>query len=274
MKRVLFVLFSSLMLFSCQKAVPEVSDRPFKITTHYTATTSAWLDVLPETNDFYWYIDAIPVSEFNAKGSVEACIADTDKEIKELFEEYLKGGLVGGSFPESMLYRGSFLTAFIPLENKTKYIAYAYAYEEDGTPTNKYQTVQFQTNEYIASDMTFSISLKGSELTFIPSNDDPYFWSYELKSKLDEEWDEEYQYNHHVLAAYNNIYYGFLDFLEMHGPHTEDASGYVKLKEGDKFIVFVSGYNHDINTCIYKYECTYAGEGQEGTVVYLNKYEL
>jgi len=265
MKKLLIILFSLAVLFSCKKVNQDISNNPFKITSHYVATSSVDLDVVPENNDFYWYYDVISVSDFNSKGTIEACIKETDKKLKESYETYREAGLIDGPFCETMLYRGSYIVSGINLKSKENYIAYSYAYEEDGTATNKYQTLKFQTYEFIPSDIKFSLSLTGSNLTFTPTNNDTYYCTYELKSIIDEDWGD-YPFAFLYIDIFRTVQYGFFDFLEVSGTYTEDILEYLPLKEGDKFIVFVCGYNHDITSAAYEYECTYAGEGKEGSV--------
>lgn len=266
MKRILTILFASAVLFSCQKVAPEISDHPFKITAQYIATSSVNLDILPENNDFYWYFDVVSVSDFNAKGTIEACIAETDKVLKKQYQEAVEEGYADKPFCETMLYRGSYLVTGAPLKEKENYVAYAFMYNDDGSLSNKYQTFKFSTYEFIPSDIKFELSLKGSELTISPSNNDCYFWLYNYKKFFDEEWGG-HPLTYYYYGVAQIIQYEFFDFLEISGQYTEDISDYYTVKDGDTFTLFISGYNHDINSTIYTYELTYAGEGKEGSVV-------
>jgi len=268
MRKALVILAAGLFLAGCTKEYT-ISDFPFNIDLPTIEFNQAYVDIIPETNDFYYHVGCLTVSEFNAYGSVENAIKAIDAALKKEYEEYKERYDLRSSFTEAMLMKGAWNRVFPGLQPKNNYILIAYAYDDNENPLSKTGTKNFTTAENVSSDISFSVSLDGDALKITPSNNDQYIFEMETKEWIDEYYagsPELFFYYYYMFYAE----YGFMDTICMRGELYGDLLEKLSVKPGEKFYIVAAGYNKGINSKEYAFEVTYNGPGQPGKVVPVN----
>lgn len=265
MKKYILILAALLALTGCAKKSYKISDDPFDITVSQITSSSVKMSVIPETNDFLYTFDAVAASEVEKYKTDEEFIRAWDAErhqniveINQLMPEKKY------TFEDMYLYNGAYDDSNLLLDSETDYYVVAVVYNNDGTPTNILKKVPFRTIKYVESDITFTLTAKGTDLTITPSNDDPYFWEFDTKATYD-----EYTLPplYHFLLIYFYDEYGFMEDMVCTGEDSDDLVNWFEdMKPGDQFYVSASGYNKEINSLIQMWLVTYNGEGADVTI--------
>lgn len=262
--RKLFILFAALLpLLSCKK-VPSLSDQPFTIEMKTVQSKAVWADIVPEYNDFYYTTGTVSVKEYEEKYKTDAALVTArDKEDKYFWETNFKGKI---SFKDSYLYQGAYFVKSTDLVPETDYYVYAFPYDNDDNPVYKLVKQRFTTKAYKQSDIDFTLSLSGSELSVLPSNnDDTYYFDYDTVESVEDDFAGSPSIFYHYLI-YKYEEYGFMAGLSCRGPKTEKLSDCFEMKPGMTFYWVGSGYENGINSDYRIFKLTYAGEGLPGTV--------
>jgi len=260
------LIIAALFFSSCQQkfVIPE---EPFTVEITKVLSDAVWVDIIPVNNDFHYYVGVVTVKEFNMKyGTDDKLIAAADAELRETWEKIKSVVPSGYDFYNTLLYQGSYVTKMPLLEDDTEYYCFMFPYGDDSNPEDKLMKVYFRTKAKIPTDISFSASLSGSVLTVTPTNDDTYYWDYELKSAVEKDYfgSPEFFYQY-IISSYEE--YGFIDNLLSKGQSTSDMSDYYELNSGDVFYLVCSGYNNGINSSRSYYEVTFSGPGLPGKVI-------
>lgn len=250
------------VLTSCSKVI-FLSKEPFTIEIPNVQSKTAWVDIVPETNDFSYYLGVIPVKEFEYKYSSNAnlCVG-VDAELKASWEKYFKEDM---PFSDFALCNGSYLAPFYELEPETEYYAFAFPYDDKDRPVDKVVKVKFFTKVYKESDINFSVTLDGSQITVTPTNNDPYYWEWDDRETIENDYFTPKVFYYCCLEMYEQ--FGFMDTVLSQGQDGEDmAPYYEKMNPGDQFYLVAAGYSDGTNSDLHVYSLTYVGEGLPGKV--------
>lgn len=256
MKKLVFIILISACTLAagCKKQqflIPENAFTTFEVED--IQSDAAWADIIPANNDFYYYFDYMPKSEWS-RFAPEEWVEKTDREARELYERIKTKDL--GSFQDVCLYKDAYFSPITGLEPDTEYCAFAYPYDWDIMPVKQVTTFMFKTPKAVVSDIKFTVVLTGSILTMIPSNEDKYFWIYDSKENMEKEAGGDAESYYRLLVRKFWEYNLFPDALSV-GPEIEDITKYFNLKDGDQFYVMASGYDQGITSDIFVELVTY-----------------
>ena len=112
-------------------------------------------------------------------------------------------------------------------------------------------SADFHTRPIPESDCTFRIQYSGSTLRILPSNQDTWFWEYDLASRLTGVYGSPYFFYYSIIDMYDQ--YGFLDYNLCQGPAEwvfprDDRS----IREDEPYTLALSGCADDeITTPVY-----------------------
>ena len=264
MKRAIYLMLCILpLLAGCSKTRP-LSDYPFtSIDISKICMDVAYIDIVPENNDFYFYFEVLEKSHYDKFGTEKELISTLDEKIKTEYDEFWYQYM---SFETLYLHKGAYDENYYTLDPGTDYVLVAYGYNDDLTPMEHVSTAAFRTLDKKDCDLTFSVSLSGSVVTVTPSNDnDTYFWEYESVETVEEEYlGSAAFYYYDIVMLYWE--YDFLPGFESQGVEDSDLTWFYDIEPGDQFYLIASGYDQGFTTDFYIYKLTYNGEGEEGTV--------
>lgn len=263
MRRLTIITSALLLVLSACSKMASLSSEPFSIEIYNLQSKAAWIDIVPETNDFGYYYSVISVKEFDYKYSSNYnLMMATDAMLREMWEEYFTDVM---PFRDFAMYSGSFLEPVYELEPETEYYAFAYPYDDKDRPVDKVVKLRFCTKPYKESDIKFTVSLDGSMLSVTPTNSDSYYWEWEETAIIEDDyWCPLYFYEA-CLRMYEE--YGFMDTVLSRGKDGEDMAPYYDaLNPGDEIYLVAAGYTDGTNSPVYAFRVTYAGEGLPGKV--------
>lgn len=273
MKKLVSLILPLLLLVasSCQKLKVEISEHPFTIELKQVQPRALMLDIIPESNDFYYYVDIIDVESFNTNchGSDVEYIRSMEEVNRIVYEFEVEEGYETQPYEISMLYKDAILEPFwgneFIIEPDTDYYVCAFAYDSDIHPIEILTKVKFHTPKEIHSDITFEVSLFGSEVTVTPSNGDQYLFDYVDEFEFDE------SYGGSPILFYSdmvNLYvqYGFIEQMVSRGEDTDDMALYYDLTEGDVMYLAVAGYENGRTSELEAFKLTYNGPDVPGAV--------
>ena len=268
--KILLVLGTALAATACSKTRP-ISDSPFLIEARHIQPKVVWADIIPETNDFYYFYGVVSLEDYaSCGGNDEALVKNTDESLVSLYEEIKKAIPDIGSFKEIMLYKDAVYEPFIGNEisifPETDYYLFAYPYtDNDVAMSKKLVKVKFTTPREIHSDINFNVSLEGNRLRIIPTNDDPYiFESVQEKDLKEKYYDNPSLFFNKVIDLYEE--FEFIDAMTAKGEIFYDLPLFYDLKPDDVLYCVASGYENGKTSKEYYYKVTYKGPEQSGIV--------
>lgn len=256
-RRYIFAFLSAVMALSaCKKDAVPVSDHPFDITTPKIEATRVVMDVIPDNNDFYYLFGAFQAEAFESLGQtkfVELMDNLAKETYKALFETTSLDGFLDWT------YRGAYEEVVHDLVPNTRYIVFAYPYDDLNPMAEKFTKVEFTTPELVKSENKFEITVDGTVISVSPSNGDSYFFDYCTAEELD----DYYMSIDYFFRESIDVYweYGFLDSFISKGASSEDIKDYYeygsyKIADGDVFYMAISGYDKGITTDVSYYKIT------------------
>lgn len=268
MKKIFYIIPLILSLAaSCQKVKFEISDDPFMMAAKNVQARSLLIDIIPETNDFYFYYGVMEVADFDKYGSDATFVREQEELNRLTYDVLIEGGFRTGTYQDVILYRSAVLEPYILndlLTPETDYYLYAYAFDENIQAIEKVHKIKFRTAKEIHSDITFEISVMGSEITVTPSNSDQYLFDFANEDELKEYSNSAYVYYLEMIDTYEK--YGFMDTMVSRGVDTNDMADYYALEPGEIVYVVAAGYDHGITSSPVEFKVTYNGPGKAGTV--------
>lgn len=262
-RRIISFLSAALLLLTGCSKMPVLSDHPFTIGISSVQAKAVWADVVPETNDFNYNFGTVTVKDYEEIYKTdEALILAKDKEDREYWEKNLKEHI---SFRDAFLYRGAYFLNGSPLEPETDYYIFAFPYDKDDKPVCKLVKQRFKTASAILSDIDFTVTLNGSVISLVPSNDDTYCFEYETLETVNENFGGSPSLFFSTLI-YKYEEYGFMADRTEKGTAESDIAPFYTLTTGMEFYLVASGYNNGVNSPYRMFKLTYVEEGLPGKV--------
>lgn len=270
MKRsyILILCAVTLGLLSCEM---DVSDSTLDFTVSRIRSGQVWVEIFPQSNDFYYIYDAVPAAEYNQFRNDRRFIEhhfDEQKEICEainnLMQEY---GYSRIPIEQMLFYNGAVDGTLTDLQPSTDYYAIAYCLNSHKRPIHKLIKRPFTTPEKPHSDIGFSVQMADNKTVVItPSNSDTYYWEAASKKSVFDYYQldiSDTSYNASLMAPlwfsgilYNNYKWDFQ--LLTSGVEWIDLSDLVEnLADGDIFYVACVGYTTEETTDESLYQVTY-----------------
>jgi len=264
MKRIRYtfaVLIAALAIAGCSKKEQPLSDHPFDITTPKVEATRAVVDVIPENNDFHYMFGIMDAETFELVGE-QMFIEVVDKLLKETYKVLFDTTSLENFL--DWMYRGAYDETYHDLKPMSRYIVYALPYIDTIPAAEKFTKLEFLTPELKVSDNTFSVSVEGSVISVVPSNNDQYFFDYCDSVELAKNYGKIELFYKESIDTYWE--YGFLENFLVKGNNQEDIQDYYdeKIKDGDIFYMAISGYDNGITTELkyYKIVVHFGGTAQ------------
>lgn len=173
-------------LLSCEM---EVSDSTLDFTVSRIRSEQVWVEIYPQSNDFYYIYDAVPVAEYNQFRNDRRFIEhhfEEQKEICETLNDLLKEYGYAEIPIEQMLFYNGVADGVLPnLEPNTDYYAFAYCLNSHKRPIRRLIKRPFTTPAKPHSDITFDVRMRDNQTVLIvPSNGDTYFWETASKAAV------------------------------------------------------------------------------------------
>ena len=265
MKRTIALIACLLPLLAGCTKIKKLSDYPFtSIDVSRICFDMVYLDIIPENNDFHYYVEFLEEKEYSQYSSEKALISAVDSRIKKEYKE--EGWDKYISFEDLYLYKGAYDMNYMGVEPSTDYVVIAFGYNDDLTTMDHVSTARFRTPDKKATDLTVSVALEGADLTITPSNNtDKYFWQITTaKEVMDEYMESPVLYYYVMVIMYWE--YEFFPGMEKTGVSDFRLDYYYDYEPGDQFYVVASGYDMGITTGFFSYKITYKGEDQPGIV--------
>ncbi|MBQ7222566.1 MAG: hypothetical protein IJS02_03755 [Bacteroidales bacterium] len=258
------VVFIALLSFAGCKKAYYPSDNPFTIMVDKVQPNACWVDAVPETNDFNYYISAASADLLKSFDNDAEFIKFIDEGLKEMYVEQEYSEL--GSFEEIFLTRGAFYDILFPLDPDTEYFVFAIPYTDGNVPYPILTAVPMKTPPIVPADIKLlDVSIFGTVITVTTSNDtDTYFWDYEYKDIMNDMYSSPELYLYSTICLYTE--YDMIDALISKGTTSYDdmADYYEDLEPGDVFTLVFVGFDNGVTTPYVVYEVVYMGEGKQG----------
>lgn len=165
-------------LLSCEM---DANDSTLDFTVSRVRSEQAWVEIFPQSNDFYYIYDAVPAAEYNAFRNDRRFIEhhfDEQKEICETLNSLLKEyGYAEIPIEQMLFYNGAVDGALSNLTPGTDYYAIAYCLNSRKRPIHRLIKRPFTTPAKPRSSITFDVRMKDNQTVLVvPSNNDSYFW--------------------------------------------------------------------------------------------------
>jgi len=243
MKKIVFISFAFILLIGCKPKTTATSIFDFEVTVSRIESHKVWLDIIPQDEFIRYYLDWMPVSEWNA-------LYPTDQAYKDELASNLT--LYTEDQYKRVTEEGSFLSTLFVTPN-TEYYILITSLNADRKPVDIRKT-SFQSKEERISSFSLlanDITMLNSVISISPQNTtDTYFWDYELKKNIDRDWGG----SHSVWFYYDVEYYYQMDFLDpvpekgllSRGYSYEDCYKYypqAEIEVGDTICLVAVGYD-------------------------------
>ncbi len=225
------------------------ADRPMKeirIVIDTVRATQARAHFIPDNgNAFYTYgiIGSIQLEEFTTD---EQIIKEQLDIMNSIFDYYSEDDDV--SFNDMFLTKGEDIEVYDELKPNSDYCILAFQVDPTlHTAIGNLYKMPFHTLSIDSADVTFDVQIKGDTLLIIPSDESTYLFDYELTSVIDMDFYSPLDYFKQLVGMWED--YGFIQYEREQGPvqwvfsQNDDA-----FKRGEKYTLFVAGYNGEICT--------------------------
>jgi len=249
----------------------EVNDSTLNFTVSRVRSEQAWVEIFPQSNDFYYIYDAVPVADYKTFRNDRRFIEhhfDEQKEICKALNDLLKEyGYAKVPIEQMLFYNGAADGVLHGLEPNTDYYAFAYCLNSHKRPIHRLIKRPFTTPAKPRSDITFDVRLRDNQtLLIVPSNGDTYFWETASKAAVFNYYQADM--NDTTLSAalmlptwfagvlYNNYQWDFQlttsDTTAVNLPSQVD-----NIADGDIFYLGCVGYTTEETTGESLYQITY-----------------
>ncbi len=258
-----------MLLPSCKKET--VTSSTFDMSVSKIQSSAVWIDVIPENNDFYYRVGIVSAADY-AKYESDANFIDNDyAEMLKLYDTICE--LLGrdnvSSLEETLFEVGAIDGQRRMLQPETDYYLFAYRLNSKKKPIKTLVKLPFKTVAKPVSDITFALTAQGTELMVTPSNNDTYFWDFELKQTVDDDYFGSIYYCFSDII--DNYYtYDFIDNLLSQGNDTTDWAYFYSLSEGDTLQVACVGYAGEPSSEYAFFEVIYRGDDKTADVRPIN----
>lgn len=238
MKRLIAYLFLGLSLLSCNNKATLPAELRMKL--EYLGGSRARFTVVASSQSAYY--SYLLVNERDDDFHKEDAIL-ANEEIERMDESYQYFGKIGieANYLDAFCYRGSRQISLSSLTNDLSFRLIIFqihprTHKLIGEPVS----VPFRTKRISKSDMTFSVTFAGDELTITPSNnEETYFWDYENSSFIVNVYALPYLYFYRLVGMYQE--YGFLENMLSQGTDKWIFSLMDKeIKEGEELILMIA----------------------------------
>ena len=222
----------------------------FDITISDINSSGATVNVEPSDKTVLYYFDKVTKSTYHSYKSD----AEFTKAMIEALRAYTS--TAGGSLVSALSVGNAEHVYSNELTPNTDYYIFAFTVDAKLNPTSAATLKAFTTENVKMSNNTFSISVKGGEVTVTPSNSDVYFWSLEPADLYAGETDEFIMND--LIAYYDSE--GYLDYYLASGVSSFDYS--TLLSVGESYTVYAFGYEGTPTTALTELTFTYgSGSG-------------
>ncbi len=209
-------------LTSCEEI--EVTNNTFTFNVTFKHSRFIYVDIYPETNGFPYTAFVATLDDLENKGT------------RGLIDS------VHAQLPDSCIYtRGSRLL-FDNLKPGIEYYVCCYRMDNDLKPVyTKLVRYAFTTPLETYTPIDFTWSSRGDSVFVHPSNNNTYYWDYELKSIIKSEYkNEPWVYFFYQIAYYQT--YDMMTYMVSAGESQDCVSDYIILTEGDTLCFMAAPY--------------------------------
>lgn len=240
----LAVLTALMVLFpSCHKE--EVSESTFSVTPKTIRAEQATFEVVPVTNEFYYYADAITVADYNRYG--ERAIADSIVRYYDKVKDQLnKAGIPYDN--DFLYYRGLYdcTTTKLPPETNCYFFCMRLS-KHNQTPILPLHLTPFTTTKKIVhDDFVISLSITKDSVHYEPNNATyPYMADFVSWEELKKSYAGDIElYFNSTLATYES--FDLMDQVVVKGPVSYAINDWYRdIQPGDSIVAFAIGYEEN-----------------------------
>ncbi len=261
MQRVSLSIIAALCLLpSCTpQNQGQTSASPYEVTLDEVKGTKIKFTMAPDYPDAAFSYIVIPEEEGRGH-SVRELVNIQIAELRVLYDTWAaENPSHEGRFQDMFCYSGkrSIKSRYLTDDTDYKLIVYQlnpFTYDVLGDIFS----VNFHTPKVEITEMDFDVVIDGDKLSIIPSdNNITYYWDYELKSKVYDDFLNPYFYFYSLLDLYED--YDFMDHLLSKGPDEWVFSrDDVAIKEGAEYVLCIATYmNGEICSDVLEMEFTY-----------------
>lgn len=175
----ILAILLSVLLSACSSFT--VDENTLILKVNRVRSTKVWLEIYPQTNEFYYVYDYVKASEYEQYSSDRRFIEHHFKDLQYITDEInsflQESGYEPTTLEELCFYRGAAGYLLDNLEPETDYIVFAYCINSKNKPIHTLLKTPFTTGSKPTSDITFQIEIAGRDTVRItPSNNDSYYW--------------------------------------------------------------------------------------------------
>ncbi len=239
---------------------PTKTDVWFAILISDITASCATVSVTPQPASTVYYYDVASMAELNelgTEGLAQAYFTAILDDWTEYKEDYIAEGYT--SFADAYLSKGeeSYPYEYM-LEPETEFVAFAFAVDTLTNTIGAVEVLGFYTTEVRPSDNSIVITSDSTSLTFLPTNDDPYYWTAYLTDTVtaygaEALWQEE-------IELFQML--GLLSWGISFGTETWTLSDY--FEEVGNYTIIAAGWDGGRTTDFFTYQLD-INENQIGT---------
>lgn len=251
MKKLFYILSIALMacgIQSCKNQDINDEMREIKIEIDTIRATAMRATLTPSRDNTYYTFGAITKTEAKSYATDEDLMRSQVEIMEFLYNVFIEIE-PSAVFSDLFLYRGKQTTHETDLEPNTDYELIAFQMnQKTHEPIGDLYRVRFHTSSIDSVDVTFQVRFSGDTLIIIPSDDAVvYTWDYDLMSDVDEDYWSKQDYMTSNVTLLED--YGFIEYELDTGTQKwvlseEDPS----MKEGETYLLYVVGYNGELNS--------------------------
>ncbi len=277
---IILSLLLSVLLSACSSFTVDENTLILKVSR--VRSTKVWLEIYPQTNEFYYVYDFVKVEEYEQYSSDRRFIEHHFKDLQSITDEindFLEeAGYQPTTLEELCFYRGAAGHILDYLQPETDYYVFAYCINSKNKPIYTLLKTPFTTSSKPASDITFQVEMADCDTVRItPSNNDSYFWDIVSKPSVYAYYElpmtDTTDYDYLLADIWFN---GVLDLNYEWGFEITD-NGIIEiglsslingtLNDGDSFFIGCVGFTTEETTEKTRYRITY--HSQQPSVVEL-----
>lgn len=277
---IILSLLLSVLLSACSSFTVDENTLILKVSR--VRSTKVWLEIYPQTNEFYYVYDFVKVEEYEQYSSDRRFIEHHFKDLQSITDEindFLEeAGYQPTTLEELCFYRGAAGHILDYLQPETDYYVFAYCINSKNKPIYTLLKTLFTTGSKPASDITFQVEMVDRDTVRItPSNNDSYFWDIVSKPSVYAYYElpmtDTTDYDYLLADIWFN---GVLDLNYEWGFEITD-NGIIEiglsslingtLNDGDSFFIGCVGFTTEETTEKTRYRITY--HSQQPSVVEL-----
>lgn len=264
-KTIIWILFLAAFVSCKRPKDPVETIMDFEVTISRVESHRVWLDIFPKNEFLPYYLDWMPLSEYQAGYASDKEYLDELTQILSSVqdEEVVHRMCNEGAYMSSLSTAPG--TAYVLLISQIK-----------GTQATMLRKVNFSSaEEHLTSFSLVADSIRCSgdgRITINPADAvNTYFWDFELKKTIDEDWVGF----HSALFYYDSEYYYSMDFFPdiLSRGFDEDSLFYyylpTEITKGDTICLLAVGYDEtgETSEAYMPFWIIYQGAGNDAIVV-------